>query len=293
MKRPGNVVASALAAAWVGGQAVPAAAQGAAELRNPNVTIDYYEPRSPALVPLYQRVQDRRVLERLGEFLAPVQWPKRLRVMMKQCPPSNGLQPEVHYSTIEYSLTICYQWLGTLRALRPPPAIATRQEAVVGGLIGMVLRSSALAMFDMLNVPLLGAADDAADQMSTFVALKFGDDAARVIVKGSYLVWREYDLRIIDSLERYGFYRQYDFASPSSLPRQRMYNVLCIAHGGAPRAFKDFVDRGDLPANRADHCEEEYRQVEFAFQKAIAPRIDAGAMSRVRAMNWLDAEDLK
>ncbi len=287
IQRAGKAAALAFVAAFVCCAVVPAKAQVHPELRNDQISIEYYEPRDPRMLPLYQKLPQRGVLERLSEFLAPVRWPKKLRLIMKECP-SNTPMPQVFYSKIEYSLTVCYQWFWHLSSLRPRPAFATRQEVIVGGLVGIVLHEAALAVFDMRSVPVLGSESDAADQAAAFVALQFNDDVARTVIKGTYFVWKTYD----DWLLAHNV--QYDFAGRSSVPRQRMYNTLCIASGGAPAIFKNFVDQGELlPVGRAESCEQEYLQAQFAFTSTIAAGVDKDMMKKVQSLTWIGADDLK
>jgi Putative metallopeptidase len=276
--------AAVLAAASVSISSMPAMAQ--AELRNDKIKFDYYEPRDPKLLPLYERLQRRRVLEELSQFLAPVRWPKTLRLIMKECP-AGTQRPEVIYSSVERSISICYQLLAFLGSLQPQPAFATQQEVIVGGLVGAVLHESARAIFDMLNIPRLGDDGDAADQLAAFIGLQFGEEVARVVVKGSYFVWKRYDDEIAAAE------RQYDFSARSSVPRQRMYNTLCIAYGGSPTTFKAFVDQGDLLSSRAENCADEYRRVQHAFQKTIVPHIDAVMMAKARSTKWISPDDFK
>jgi hypothetical protein len=284
MKRVGTAAAVAFAVAWL--QTTPAMAQTPLALRNEKIKFDYYEPRNPALLPLYERMQRRAVLENLGQFLAPVRWPKTLRLVMKECP-AGAPRPEVFYSRIERSVNVCYQLFTFLRSLRPQPAFATQQEVIVGGLLGVVLHTSALAAFDTLGIPRLGEEGDAADQLSAFVGLQFGDEVARVVIKGTYFVWKRYDEDIVSAE------RQYDFAARASVPKQRMYNTLCIAYGGAPGIFKNFVDQGDLLSARAENCVEEYRLVQDAFRKTILPHVDQDMMQKVRSTKWIGPEDLR
>src|SRR5215813_9657032 len=201
--------------------------------RNHCITVAYYEPRNTKLERLSARLKRRQALEELSQFLAPVRWPKTLRLIMKECP-AGTRRPEVVYSSVERSISICYQLLAFLGSLQPPPDFASRQEVIVGGLVGVVLHESARAIFDMLNIPRLGDDDDAADQLAAFIGLQFGDDVARLVIKGSYFLWKRYDEEIVAAE------RQYDFAARSSVPRQRLYNMLCIAYGGAPQTFKAF-----------------------------------------------------
>ena len=108
------------------------------------------------------------------------------------------------------------------------------------------------------------------------------------MIKGTYFVWKTYD----DWLLAHNV--QYDFAGRSSVPRQRMYNTLCIGYGGAPAIFKNFVDQGELlPAGRAESCEQEYLQAQFAFTSTIAAGVDKDMMKKVQSLTWIGADDLK
>jgi hypothetical protein len=281
------VAAAALALVFAGALSAAASAQTPPlELRNDKIKFDYYEPRDPKLVPLYERLQRRRVLEQLSQFLAPVRWPTTLRLIMKECP-AGAPRPEIYYVSVERSVNVCYQLFTFLRSLEPQPAFGTQQEVIVGGLIGVVLHTSARAAFDMLGIPRLGDEGDAADQLSSFLGLQFGDDVARVVIKGTYFVWKRYDDELVASE------KLYDFAARSSVPKQRMYNTLCIAYGGAPGTFKNFVDQGDLLSKRAEGCVEEYQSVRQAFQKTIVPHVDADMMAKARSTKWIGPEDLK
>ncbi len=284
MKRAG--VAAALAVAFACAQPTAASAQVPPELRNDKIKVDYYEPRDPKLLPLYERLQRRAVLEQLSQFLAPVRWPKTLRLIMKECP-AGAPRPELYYAAVERSVNVCYQLFTFLRSLEPQPAFGTQQEVIVGGLIGLVLHTSARAAFDMLGVPRLGEEGDAADQLSAFLGLQFGEDVARVVIKGTYFVWKRYDDDFAATE------RTYEFAGRSSVPRQRMYNTLCIAYGGAPGTFKTFVDQGDLLSKRAETCAEEYQLVRQAFQKTVVPHVDADMMAKARSTKWIGPEDLR
>jgi hypothetical protein len=139
----------------------------------------------------------------------------------------------------------------------------------------------------VLAIPRLGDDADAADQLSAFIGLQFGDEIARIVIKGSYFLWKRYDEEIVTSE------RQYDFAARHSVPRQRMYNMLCIAYGGAPATFKNFVDQGDLLSRRAENCADEYQLVRHAFQKTIVPHVDEGMMAKVRSIKWIGPDDVR
>jgi len=301
MKRINPAVLLALTAACLGAVCIgvpPAGVQAqpqlVPDLGQYKIQVDYYAPRDPALQSLYEKLKQRKVLEELGQFLAPVSWPRTLRLIMKQCPRSGTPTPAAFYNYDEYSLTVCYQLFADLKtaANTTQPggsndSFATPQETIVGGLIGVVIHEAARATFDMLAVPVLGSDEDAADQLAGLIGLQFGPDVARAVIKGTYLLWSTYD----QSMRSRNL--SYNFASKSSLAPQRADNILCIAYGGQPAIFKDFVDKGLLPQSRADHCAAEYHQAVDAFVATIKPHVNMTMMNKVLTTTWIMPDDLK
>ena len=152
---------------------------------------------------------------------------------------------------------------------------------LIGGLVGSVLHAAARASFDMLNVPIFGSDEDASDQLSAFAALQFGDNVAQTVIAGTYVMWKYYE-----SKGEAG-----NYASASGTVRQRADDILCIAYGGRPAAFKNLKDL--LPAGRAANCTNEYSRAHDAFVKTIKPDVDVAMMNKVLSMTWITPEDLK
>ena len=65
-----------------------------------------------------------------------------------------------------------------------------------------------------------------------------------------------------------------EFAGEHGTPAQRAYNVMCMAYGADAKVFGDFVEKGVLPRERAEICEEEYEQVQDAYEALVSPHID-------------------
>ena len=61
------------------------------------------------------------------------------------------------------------------------------------------------------------------------------------------------------------------FADEHGTPSQRFFNVLCLAYGADKELFADFVSKGYLPQDRSEGCEDEYAQVDRAFERLIMP----------------------
>jgi hypothetical protein len=137
----------------------------------------------------------------------------------------------------------------------------------------------------MLSLPVFGREEDAADQVAAYIYLQLGEaDARRLIMGTAYAYFAEAENGDAPQ-SREEFAEQ--FADEHGTPAQRAYNVLCIAYGADPELFGDVVSKGYLPKERAEGCEEEYEQVQDAFEKLIAPHIDTALAEKNMDRAWL------
>jgi len=277
----------------------PALAQGGA------VKVEYVTPKNPRLVPLQQRLKDRKVLEELAEFVSPLKFKRDLTFTTVQCDVVNAF-----YSPGEQKLKMCYEFVedlhkslipfldGALKlangdVLKPNVSGVTRGEAVVGTFVGVVMHELGHAVNDIQEIPVLGKEEDAADQFSSFLMVQFGPQVARTAIKGSALFW-DLSAQTWDWSIRAGRVKHHYYHDEHSLSAQRMFNVLCVAYGRYPDDFRDLVDQGLLPPARAQSCAREYKQIENAFLKTVMPEIDRAKMERVRSKkDWLRPDELK
>src|SRR5262245_41448009 len=171
MKCRVGVVAVVAAVALLALRCAPAAAQTATVPPNPRIDIDYVAPtQSPDLVPIHQRLTDRKVLETLRQFLAPLNLPDKLVVKFAECGGELVARPKQRGQA-----TICYEYVADIERLAPrstvllQPGPVTHDSAIVGPVVQAVLHEVALAVFDMLELPVWGRTDDAADRVATFI----------------------------------------------------------------------------------------------------------------------------
>lgn len=252
---------------------------------NPRVEIEYVAPTSTQFESVYASLKQRKILEELQRFLAPLRLPHPLRLVTKQCGQVNAF-----YSPSSRSLTICYELVAEIMDSAPQTVsedgFITRQAAIIGNLIGVLLHEGGHMLFDMLDVPVFGREEDAADQTASFIALQFNKDVARTIVKGFVYFWaREKDPAVSASMSVW--------SDEHGMASQRMYSALCLAYGGDPKTFQEFIDRDWLPKKRADHCDQEFTQLKLAFADTVLPFIDQELMVRVQQTQWLTADELK
>jgi hypothetical protein len=279
------------------GQWAPVVAQ---DLQNSMVDIAYVEPSEPEYRSIYERLKQRQVLEELQQFLLPLRLLRKVLVQVEQC--NKGTQRYAEGGPV----TICYQYIHELEkfAEKIPADVRTargvsREDAVVGGFVQVVLNGMSQAVFDILEVPVWGREEDAADKLAGFLMLQFGTDIARRLLNGAAFFFEASDRTWTGS----------DFADTRGTEAQRFYNYLCVAYGGDPKAFKDFVESSGagtrpgqptelridlLPQHRAERCHKEYNDLQFAFNQTIMPFVDQDALHKVLARrDWLRSDDGK
>ncbi len=292
-----SLVATRLAVALLG---LLTTSAGAQNQPNSSVEIAYVEPSSTVYRPIHDRLQRRRVLEELREFLAPLRLPQKVLVDIKECnKESEPYQPGG-------PVTICYEYVHALEkfAERIPAGEKTRrgvarEDAVVGAFVQVVLNGMAHAVFEVLQVPVWGREEDAADKLAGFLMLQFGIETSRRLLNGAAFFFEASDRTWTGS----------DFADTAGTDAQRFYNYLCIAYGGDAKAFFDFVQAGGggrqsgqpaefridvLPQRRAERCGDEYTDLKFAFNQTIMPFVDQDLLDQVvKRQDWLRPDDGK
>lgn len=242
------------------------------------IRVEYVPPTNPAHQPLYELLQQRRALEKLGEIFSPFRLPIELTLKTVGC---EGVA-NAYYQRPE--VRICYEYLDEIRQSIPQEtteAGITPTDAVLGQFFYVVAHEMGHAVFDLLDVPLFGGPEDAADQFAAYMMLQFGKADARRLIGGAAYSYKNFvqDPKFVVPLEA--------FSSAHGAPAQRFYNLLCLAYGADPKLFADVVDKGYLPQKRAATCRGEYREVAFAFRQLIAPHLDQELMKQVFDRNWL------
>jgi hypothetical protein len=269
--------------AWPMLMSEAALAQAPSELTNSKIEFAYFPPKTVKYQATMERLKSRQVLESLSQFLSPLRLPHKLFLVTIEC----GNNPSPRYVPSNSAILLCYEFNEILDRLAPkqgqPSQGFSHDEVVVGSFVGVVLHEAGHAVFDMLDVPVFGREEDAADEMASFIALQFSKDVARMVTRGYAYFWS-----VLGNPKEWSQYS--DEHGTSS---QRFYNTLCLGYGGDPQTFKEFVDKGWLPKERAANCAAEYQQIKLAFEKTILPYIDVNLMKQVQAKDWLKAPGKK
>lgn len=241
------------------------------------IDIVYVPPKNADHQDMYVALRDRQVLERMQELLSPFRLPRSLKIRFDGC---DG-EAEAFYG--DDDITICYEYIDELWMRIPKettPSGVEPYDAFVGPLIDTCLHEFAHALIDMLELPVLGRVEDAADQLSAYIYLQLGPDEARRLIRGTaYAFLYEASSKPAPSVA--------EFADEHGTPAQRAYNVLCIAYGADEKLFEDSVRLGILPSERAEFCYEEYEQIQDAFEELVRPHIDRTLAKKIFHRSWL------
>jgi len=186
------------------------------------------------------------------------------------------------------TVTICYEYLQEILDKMPKETTAagvTPADAVIGQFIFAVAHEMGHAAFDMLDIPVLGREEDAADGFATYFMLRFRADEKHRLIAGAAYAYQEF-LKDYKSKPNVTVPLAV-FSSDHGLPEQRFANLLCMAYGEDSARFAAVVERGFLPAARVKGCRYEYLILRHAMGALIAPHVDMAAAEKVFNATWL------
>jgi hypothetical protein len=296
--------------------ATPAGAEASLTNGKIRIAVDkndggYRLPKDAKYNAARQRLMQRKALEKYSQFLSPLRLPNTLWLYASQTECEREGTSSPHYNPGNHSINMCYHFNEQLEGIADAvvaavkknpkgfPVTVTRDEIIDGVYVAVLMHETGHALFDILDIPVFGREEDAADQMAAFIAVQFGKDVAREVVKGFAYFWLavgnpptqrpnpnapDYPKDKVSQCFMDPFCA---FSDEHGTGWQRMYNVLCVAYGADQATFKDFVDAGWLPAERAKYCTAEYQQLRYAFATTVLPFIDQPLMKKVQAMKWL------
>lgn len=242
--------------------ATPVAARG----KSNQIQYEYVPPKDPAHQAIYEQMKQGRALEHLQELLSPLRLPYPLKLTVAGC---DGV-PNAWYSNDV--VKVCYELLAEFlkhASKQDLPIGISRADTILGPALDVFLHETGHAVYDMLQIPILGRQEDAADQFAAYVILRLPKEDARKMILGAaygYNIQMPQGVKVTMEVDA--------FSNEHSLPAQRAYNVLCIAYGADSKLFADVVELEFLPKKRAELCPYEYEDLTFAMDKLIRPHID-------------------
>ena len=275
-------VASTLATVFALGLLLSSSSPLAASEDAPNrIKPEYLPPERSEQQPVYELLKSRHTLERVQEIFSPFRIPVDLRVETKTCGMVNAYYQRKARNA---SLTICYELIDHILKRAPEavtPAGVAPADAVVGHFFYVVAHEMGHAMFDLLEIPVFGRQEDAADQFSAYIMLQFGRADARRLITGAAYSYKEFVDKPSLTIP------MKTFSDAHGAFAQRFYNLLCMAYGADQKLFADVVSKGFLPQERAQACPWEYQLIAYAFRQLIRPHLDEQLAKQVLKSDWL------
>jgi len=242
---------------------------------NPQVEIVYARPRAASLQAVANRLKSRRVLEEFAQFMLPLKLPTTLTVQFDQCGGNARL-----YKPGEPA-TICYELVDQIEKIAAKSADDDGEMMLAGAVTQAVFHAAANAVFDILDVPIWGRREDAADRLAGFLMVEVGSDLAYWTIVGTASFFQDSGKTWTGS----------QFADVRSPEAQRFYNYLCMALGGDRETFTPILRDTLLKTGRVVWCAKEYSDLRFAFNKTIMPHVDPDLLKTIQSMEWLKADD--
>ena len=159
----------------------------AAELKPNRVDVEYVPPKSSAHDTLYKLVQERRLLEKIRDLLAPIRLPRRLLLKARGC------DGQINAWYDDAVITVCYEFLDWVWQSIPEQTTSagvTPIDALAGPIVQIIIHEAGHAVFDLLRVPIFGREEDDADQFSAYVILQAGKEETRRLIAGAAYQYR-------------------------------------------------------------------------------------------------------
>ena len=129
------------------------------------------QPANPAFRAIHERLVRLQVLEELRQFLAPLRLPRKLTVRVEQCgAATRPFKPQG-------PAVVCYELIDQIEKFAAKANENSREIIIVGTFVQAVFHEVAEAIFDILQAPVWGRAEDAADRLAAFLMLQFGEEA--------------------------------------------------------------------------------------------------------------------
>lgn len=238
-------------------------------------SISYEATAERTLVPVEKFLRTTRTLERIQQAAALTNLPATLHYRARSCG-----YADAWYAPEEHRITLCYEYVRSLWAqLRAHPGNGSEGLPAIQGFVDLtLLHETAHALFDLLNVPVLGREEDAADQAAAMIMLQFPKPEATRKLRQV--------VRLMKASDGLGKLTVEDVADDHSLASQRLYNIVCLAYGQSHRSYRRLVLEIKMPLWRRRACGSEYRQVRKALRVLIRPHVkdQAEVFTAIRAI---------
>lgn len=223
---------------------------------------EYQDIESPEFREWDREFRRERALENLArELNGIVRVPEPIALSLEECGESNA-----YYDPEAKKISLCYEMAAELVDLFADERPSDEVDALVSGTMMFFLgHEVAHALTDVLDLPITGREEDAADQLAVLLLSDGSDDSETALI-GAAEAFARWSADVDDADEE-------TFAGEHALDLQRLYNILCWSYGRDPDAYADLVNDGLLPESRAEGCAAEFTRIETAWNRLLEDHV--------------------
>ena len=229
------------------------------------MVVTYGDATTPEATSGRALMTSTRMLEELAaDVNNSLKLPNDIALVGEQCGRVNA-----SWNPAERRIKICYELVDlSLRLFgdndSPDSVVEARNST-----IGTFFHELSHALISVYDLPFTGREEDVADQLAAFAILE--PNAVLKDFPDPSLVAQDYALMFRLWAQQRGDVGESDFAAAHSINEARTYNLKCWIYGSDPAAHANMITEGQLPADRAAGCDEEYQQLSRAWSRLLAP----------------------
>jgi hypothetical protein len=224
----------------------------------------YSRPKTQNFDRFNRELQRKHVLENIAKGLSrQISLPMPVVITIAECGQANAF-----YNPQYRAVVLCYELFGefTYGIQRSFQSIASPQEiyeATSGGLSFIFIHELGHALISVLDLPILGREEDAADQIAAYLLLQSPGNSPSYAVAGALWFFRSNTL----------FYTRRHFSDEHSLGPQRQSNLACWAYGKDPVRYQHLLTGKYLTPERASRCGAEYQKLDTSVRKLLGNNV--------------------
>lgn len=201
---------------------------------------------------------------------------KSLTLSMRQCYMVNAF-----YNDENREITLCPEILKFLHDFYKP--IIKNEDSLytrVGNTVAFIyFHELGHAMIDILDIPITGKEEDAADYFSFYLLGSNGvEEGVNAVIDGASFFFDNYQKMITspeyDSLKKEGKETlAFAFWDEHSLDAQRFYTLTCLLYGSDPEKYSYIREGGYLGGRRPNMCVKEAEKIKRSWDRLLKEHI--------------------
>ena len=196
---------------------------------------------------------------------------RQLTLSLRDCGATNAF-----YSSERKELILCYQMLDYLyRSYADSIPDPTELGEKIGNVLSFIyFHEIGHAMIDLLDIPLTGKEEDAADYFSFyFLASNEVPEGVKATMEGANFFLQSYQKMVSDTsylrLKKEGKEPELPFWDEHSLDMQRFYTIASLIYGSNPDKYDYFIKSGYLGNRRPAIAIAEYQKIKKGWDRVL------------------------